>query len=223
MEENIKKYLAEAFGVFIFVFIAAGSVLANWQTGGALGVVGIALAHGFVFAAMVYAVYHISGAHLNPAVTIALWATGHVKTLAGLGYIIAQLIGSAAAALLLKVIFASASPQFFLGDTVLGSGITPAVGILIEAILTFFLVWTYFGALVDKKAFPGFGGLAVGLVFAVCMLVGLNLTMAALNPARSFGPALISSHWEMHYVYWIGPIIGGLLAGLIYHFGLGRK
>src|SRR3990167_11099670 len=88
MQESWQKYVAEAFATFAFVFVAAGSVLANWQTGGALGAVGLALAHGFIFAAMIYAVMHISGAHLNPAVTVALWATGHIKTLTGIAYII---------------------------------------------------------------------------------------------------------------------------------------
>lgn len=223
MQDTWQKYVAEAFATCVFVFVAAGSVLANWQTGGSLGTVGVALAHGFVFAAMLYAVWHISGAHLNPAVTITLWATGHVKTLSGIGYILAQLIGSVVAALLLKVVFVGASPQFYLGDTLLGNGVTPGMGILVEAIFTFFLVWTIFATMVDKRASHGFGALCAGLVVAVSIMVGGSFTMAALNPARSFGPALVSSHWAVHYIYWVGPVIGGLLAGLIYQFGFMKR
>ena len=223
MQDTWQKYVAEAFATFAFVFIAAGSVLANWQTGGALGTVGVALAHGLVLAAMLYTVWHISGAHVNPAVTIALWATGHIKTLVGVGYIIAQLVGSVVAALFLKVIFSGVSPQFFLGDTMLGTGVTPGMGILVEALLTFFLVWTVFATVVDKKATPGFGALMVGLMLTVAIMVGGSYTMGALNPARSFGPALVSSHWVNHYVYWVGPIIGALIAGFVYHFGFIKR
>lgn len=223
MQDGWQKYVAEAFATFAFVFVAAGSVLANYQTGGSLGTVGIALAHGLVLAAMMYAAWHLSGAHLNPAVTVALWATGHVKTLAGIGYVVAQLVGSVVAALFLKVVFVGAAPQYFLGDTMLAAGVTPGMGILIEALLTFFLVWTIFATVVDKRAMGGLGPLMVGLVLSTLLMVGGSFTMAALNPARSFGPALVSSHWVGHYVYWVGPLIGGLVAGLVYHFGFVKR
>lgn len=221
MQDSWQKYLAEAFATFAFVFVAAGSVLADWQTH-MLGTIGVALAHGLVLAALIYTVWHISGAHLNPAVTIALWATGHIKTLVAVGYVAAQLVGSVVAALFLSILY-KGYPQFYLGDTVLGTGVTPGIGILVEALLTFFLVWTVFATLVDKKAAAGFGGLAVGFVLVVAVMVGGNFTMGALNPARSFGPALVSSHWGMHYVYWVGPVIGALVAGFIYHFGFLKR
>lgn len=223
MQDSWQKYVAEAVATFAFVFVAAGSVLANAQTAGNLGPVGIALVHGLMLMAMFYCIYHISGAHLNPAVTIALWATGHVKTLVGIGYIIAQLVGSVAAALFLKIVFIGVSPQYFLGDTVLGAGISPSMGILVEALLAFFLVWTVFATVVDKKQSSGFGGVMIGMVLAVGIMVGGHLTGGALNPARSFGPALISSHWGTHYVYWVGPVIGALVAAFVYHFGFIKK
>lgn len=223
MQDTWQKYVAEAFATFAFVFVAAGSVLANWQTGGSLGTVGVALAHGLILAAMMYTVWHVSGAHLNPAVTVALWATGHVKTLQGIGYIIAQLVGSVVAALFLKIVFAGASPQFYLGDTMLGTGVTPGMGIFVEALLTFFLVWTFFGTVIDKRSTSGLGGLMIGLVLTVAVMLGGGFTMSALNPARSFGPALVSSHWVNHYVYWVGPVIGALVAGFVYHFGFIKK
>lgn len=222
MQGNFQKYLAEALGTFALVLIAAGSVLANAQTG-SLGTLGVAMAHALGIAAVLYTVWHISGGHLNPAVTVSLWATGHVKTLTAVFYIIAQLVGAVVAALLLNVMFGSVSPQFYIGDTSLGAGVTPAVGILVEAVFTFLLVWTVFATMVDKKAANGFGALAVGLIIGVGVLISMNLTGGALNPARSFGPALVSSHWENHYVYWIGPLIGGLVAGFLYHFSFLKK
>jgi len=222
MQDTWQKYVAEAFATFAVVFVAAGAVLANSLTGG-LGTIGVSLAYGLVLAAMVYAAWHLSGAHLNPAVTVALWATGHVKTLAGIGYIVAQLVGSVVAALFLKVVFAGASSSLYLGNTMLVGSTTPGMGILVEALLTFFLVWTFFGTVVDKRATPGFGGLMVGFVLTVCVMVGAGFTMGALNPARSFGPALVSSAWVNHYVYWVGPVIGALVAGLVYHFGFIKR
>lgn len=220
--QNWQKYIAEVLGTFAFVFIATGSVLANWMSGGTLGVLGVALATGLMLAAMISSFYHISGGHFNPAVTFALWATGHVKTLPALGYWAAQLIGSIGAALLLNGIFANVSPQFYLGDVMLGSGMTPAMGIAVEAVLTIFLVLAVFGALVDKKE-SAFGGLTVGLVLAASILVSYNLTGGALNPARSFGPALVTSHWQNHYVYWIGPLAGSIIAAAIHKFVLAKR
>lgn len=223
MQTGWQKYVAEGFATFIFIFVCAGAVLANAQMGGGLQAVGMGLVSGLALAAMIYSVWHISGAHLNPAVTIAMWATGHIKTLTGLGYILAQLAGSFVAALFLKVVFSGVSPQYFLGDTSLAAGVTPGMGILVEALLTFFLVWTIFGTLVDKKAISGFGALAVGFMLAIGVMIGGGITMGALNPARSFGPALVSSHWGTHYVYWIGPVIGALVAAFVYHFSFLKK
>lgn len=223
MHHSWQKYVAEAVGTFAFVFIGAGAALANWQTGGSLQTLGVALAHGLMLAAMIYCAWHISGAHLNPAVTIALWATGHIKTLIAAGYVIAQLVGSVVAGILIKSIWGGImSPQYFYGTPVLGAGITPAMGILVEAVLTFFLVWAFYAAIVDKKAPANFGGLVVGMVFAVGIMVGGAFTGAAMNPARAFGLALVSSHWTAHFVYWIGPVVGALVAGFGYHLLFGK-
>lgn len=223
MNETWQKYLAEGLGTFVLVFVAAGSVLTNYLGGGSLGIVGVALATGFALAAMIYATSHISGGHLNPAVTVAMWATGETKSMTAVMYIVAQLVGAVVAALLIQVIYTTVSPQFYLGDAMLGNGITWQMGILVEALLTFFLVWTIFATIVDKRATPGFGGLMAGLVLAIGIMIGANFTGGALNPARSFGPALVSSHWEFHYVYWVGPLLGGLVAGLSHHYLLRKK
>ncbi|MBP9718803.1 aquaporin [Candidatus Gracilibacteria bacterium] len=223
MNETWQRYLAEMLGTFVLVFVAAGSVLTNYLGGGSLGTVGVALATGFTLAAMVYATWYISGAHLNPAVTVAMWATGQTKLVPAVMYIVSQLVGAVVAALFIKVIYTTVSPQFFLGDAMLGNGVTPGMGILIEALLTFFLVWTFFATIMDKRAAPGFGALALGLVLAVGIMIGGNFTMGALNPARSFGPALLSSHWENHYVFWVGPVLGALVAGFSHHYLLRKR
>lgn len=223
MQESWQKYVAEAFSTFIFVLVAAGGVLVNAQTAGSLGTVGQALAQGLVLAALIFGAWHLSGAHINPAVTVALWATGHVKTLVAIGYVVSQLVGAVVAALFLKVVFVGVSPQYYLGSPMLLLSTTPGMGILVEALVTFILVWTVFSTLVDKRASQGFGALAVGFAFAVGIMLSTHLTMGALNPARAFGPALVSSYWMNHYVYWVGPLIGGLVAGFIYHFGFMKK
>lgn len=218
----MNKYLAEGFGTFIFVLVAAGSLLAQEQTG-MLGIVGIALAHAFALSAVIYSAWHISGAHLNPAITLAQALTGHIQPLVAGGYILAQLIGSVGAALVLKFIFVGVSAQAFLGDVSLGTNVSPVTGIIVEAIFTFGLAWVVYGATISKKAASGFGGIAAGMILGAAVLVVGHITGAALNPARSFGPALIAIHWEYHFIYWIGPFIGAILAGVLSHFVIEKR
>lgn len=210
---NWQRYLAELISTFALVFIGAGAVIINSTTNNSLGLVGIALAHGLVLMSMIYATAHISGAHVNPAVTISTIITKHIKPMIGIFYIISQLIGSVLAALLLKIIFPAVSS---LGVPDLSPNLGFGTGILIEAILTFFLVFTVYGVAVDKKASSNVYGLAIGLVLTFDILFGGSLTGAAMNPARAFGPALASNLWATQLVYWIGPIIGAIVAGLIY-------
>ena len=220
---ELKKYLAELVATFGFVFLAAGSVLANEFTQGRLGNTGIALAHGLSLMAMIYAVMNISGAHLNPAVTIALWVTKKIKTKESIGYIVSQLIGSAVAGLFLLWMFPNGKSANF-GAPALASGVTIFGGILIEVVFTFLLVLTIYGVAVDKRAPQGPIGLAIGVIVIVALLVAGPLTGAALNPARSFGPALVAGFWIHQYIYWIGPIIGAVIAGLVYNnLLLGRE
>ena len=211
-----KKYLAELIATFGFVFLAAGSVLANEFTNGKLGNTGIALSHGLALMAMIYAVMNVSGAHINPAVTIAMWITRKIKAKEGFWYIISQLIGSAIAGLFLLWIFPNGKIVNF-GTPTLASGITLFGGILIEAVFTFILVFTIYGVAVDKRSPHATIGLAIGVIVIVALLVAGPLTGAALNPARAFGPALVAGFWTNHFVYWIGPIIGAVIAGLVYN------
>ncbi|MBI4173895.1 MAG: MIP family channel protein, partial [Candidatus Aenigmarchaeota archaeon] len=211
-----RQYLAEFVAAFALIFIGAGSVIASSLPGGP-DIVGIALAHGLVLMCMVYAVGHISGAHVNPAVTIAMLATKNITRDKAIGYIISQLAGATFGGLLLAIIFSGIAPEAaHLGTPALGLGIGEFRAVLVEAVLTFFLVFVVFGTAVDKRAPAGLYGLAIGLVLAFDILAGGFLTGGAMNPARAFGPALASGYWAAQWVYWVGPIIGALAAAFAY-------
>ncbi len=213
-----KAALAEAVGAFTLIFIGAGAILANEMSRGAVGLPGIALAHGLAIATLVSATGHLSGGHLNPAVTGAFVITGRLPAASGVAYVIAQLIGASLAAFFLSAIFPeSVRHAVMLGTPALGQGVTQGTGIMVEAVLTFLLVFTVFGTFVDARGPRAAGGLFIGLVILMDILMGGPLTGAAMNPARAFGPALFSGAWANHWVYWIGPLLGGAVAGLLYH------
>lgn len=222
MNKELQKYIAELIGTFMFVFIGAGSILANDFSKGALGLIGIALVHGLALLSVIYATAHISGAHINPAVTISMWVTKKINTGKAILYIISQLIGAGIAGFLLKLIFISSPARLHLGVTDIAAGIPVIGAVLIEAVLSFFLVFTIFGA-TDKRAPPGPFGIAIGAVLIFDILLGGALTGASMNPARTFGPAIASNYWVNHSVYWVGPIIGGVIAGLVYDYFLAEK
>ncbi len=224
IELQFDRYLAEGIATFILVFVGAGAVLINIATNNGLGIVGIAFAHGLALMAGLYAIMHISGGHINPAVTVAMWATRKIKSVAAVGYIVAQLIGAAIAAGLLKVIFTFAPAQAYLGTPQLANLVTPTTGVLIEAMLTAFLVFVIFATAVDKRGSEHHAPLAIGVTLLFGHLFGLALTGSAMNPARAFGPALVSGYWVNQAIYWVGPIIGALVAAFVYQYGLmGRK
>jgi len=208
-----KKCVAEFVGTFTLIFIGVGAIYNN------PGLLGVALAHGLAIAVMVSATGGISGGHLNPAVTFGVLVGGRIGLKDSLAYWVAQLAGGAAAGFLLLCLLGdnsqSATSIVAKGTPNLGEGVSWSKGIVIEAVLTFFLVFVVYGSAVDARA-PKIGGLAIGLTVALDILFGGPLTGAAMNPARTFGPALASGHWANHAVYWIGPLLGGGAAGLIY-------
>lgn len=214
--DDFPAFVAEAIGTFALVFIGAGAVLANQVSGGQVGLLGIALAHGLVLMAMVYATGHVSGGHINPAVTIGLLAAKQIKPKKALFYVVSQLAGAVLAGFALSLAFPSVPASMHLGAPALGHSVSLFAGIAVEAILTFFLVFTVFGTAVDKRAPAGVYGAAIGLVLVFDILAGGVLTGAAMNPARAFGPALASGFMQDQVVYWIGPAIGGVLAALVY-------
>lgn len=207
-----KRCVAEFIGTFALIFVGVGAIYNN------PGLLGVALAHGLTIAVMVSATGAISGGHLNPAVTFGLLIGGQITLKNTIAYWIAQLGGGAAAGFLLIGLLGDTSQtgtQIVAKGTPDLAGISMGTGIVIETVLTFFLVFVVYGSAVDSRA-PRIGGLAIGLTVALDILFGGPLTGAAMNPARTFGPALASGHWTNHAVYWIGPLLGGGLAGLIY-------
>lgn len=217
---TVRALIGEFVGTFALIFIGAGSIVTNQLSKGALGLPGIAAAHALVLSIMVSAIAHISGAHFNPAVTFGLWIARKIKApLAGL-YVITQLVAATVAALLLVVIFPKSAWQpVNLGTPGLANGTGFGTGVLLEAVLTFFLVFTVFGTAVDGRGpFKGIAGFGIGLVLGFDILMGGPLTGASMNPARTFGPALASGFWQNHLVYWLGPLIGAAAAAGLYGY-----
>jgi glycerol uptake facilitator protein len=220
---------AEAYGTFLLVMIGPGTITAMrfaglGTTGPALGVIG--LAHGVALLVAVYSIGHISGAHINPAVTIAAWATHKIEARRVAPYIIAQLVGASIAGLTQLVIWSSSSQAYsvaqttFLGDTLPGSSFTVGAALLAEVVGTAILVFTIFGA-TDKKADSSWAGVAIGLVLAAVIWMFGPVSGASLNPARTLGPTLASAAFSLTpintlWIYIVGPIFGGLLGGFLY-------
>ena len=212
---KLSKCIAEAIGTFALIFIGIGAINAN------PGLLGVALAHGLTIAVMVSATGHISGGHLNPAVTLGALVGGKIDLKGAVSYWASQLVGATAAAFVCLSLFGRA--VVVSGTPSLGPTTSAMAGIVIEAITTFFLVFVVYGTAIDPRA-PKIGGLAIGLTIAIGILFAGPLTGGAINPARVFGPALAASFWDAHYVYWIGPMLGGALGGITYKtFLLGKS
>jgi MIP family channel proteins len=213
---DARPLLAEFIGTFTLCFVGAGSICANALTGGDVGLLGIALAHGLALAIMITAVAHISGGHLNPAVTFGMLVTRRVTLAQAIAYVLAQLAGAVAAGFLLTAVFAPEVRQAVGGGTpVPGPGVSAFTAFVVEIVLGFFLVFAVFGTAVDARA-PRIGGFGIGLTVAFCILFAGPVTGASINPARSFGPALASGVWDAHWVYWAGPMLCGAIAALLY-------
>ena len=210
--------LAEFIGTFALIFIGAGA--------GALGIgglVGVALAHGLVIVGFAYAYGHISGTHINPAVTLGVLAAGKIDAARAGAYVVAQVLGGIVGALALRWVLGGTETG--LGATRLADGlttpggavitITAAIGLFVEMVLTFFLVNAVMNAGISGKATP-IDGLAIGFTLVFCILMGGPLTGASLNPARSIGPAVALGDFTDLWIYLVGPVLGGVIAGLLY-------
>ena len=209
-----RRLIAEFLGTFALIFIGCGSVIADNYA--RFGMMGIATAHALVLAVMITALMNISGAHFNPAVTLGLLIGKRIDGASAGAYVVAQLIGGIVGAFALRLVLPSAIVHVTtLGAPSLapGMGFWQAVGM--EAILTFFLVSAVYGTAVAKNA-PKVGGFGIGLVLLFDILVGGGLTGAAMNPARALGPAVVAGSWTAHAVWWIGPLLGGVVAGLLW-------
>lgn len=215
----LKQCVAEFVGTFALIFIGVGVIANHSNLNSNAGLLAVALAHGLTIAVMVSATGAISGGHLNPAVTFGLLVGGKIDVKRSAAYWVSQLAGAILAAAMVAWLLGSADVSgkdlVFKGTPAVGKGSTGIQSIGIEAVLTFFLVFVVYGSAVDSRA-PKIGGLAIGLTVALDILFGGPFTGAAMNPARTFGPAIIGQQWDHHYVYWIGPLLGGAVAGLIY-------
>ena len=203
-----KKIIAEFIGTFALVLIGGASVVQSLDT----GLLGIAFAHGFTVMVMIYAFGSISGAHVNPAVIVGVLIAKGIEVKEALLYIVVQLMGAACAAYLLTVFFGSTNID--MGATHPSNSISFMSAFLVELTLTFFLVNSVLHCAVDNKA-GNLAGLAIGSTLFVCILAGGPLTGASLNPARSFGPMLISGDFKFIILYFLGPISGAIIAALI--------
>jgi len=213
---NAKAWFAEFIGTFTLIFAGVGSIAADHLTNGAVGLTGIALAHGLAIAVMVSATAAISGGHLNPAVTFGALTAGAIDVKNAIGYILAQCLGGliASYAVLLCVPSEALHAANF-GTPALARDVGVSQGLLTEIILTFFLMFVVYGTAMDKRA-PKTGGLFIGLTITLGVLVGGPITGAAMNPARHFGPALASGMTEHFWLYWVGPITGAVIAAAAY-------
>lgn len=213
---NFKAFIAEFIGTFTLIFIGVGAIASNYLNNGATGLTGIALAHGLAIAVMATATAAISGGHLNPAVTIGLLSAGRINIANAIGYIIAQCLGAIAGAFLIKLCMPMTTlAAVGMGTPAIGAAIEPSMALITEIILTFILVFVIYGTAVDKRA-PQMGGLYIGLAVALDVLMGGPISGAAMNPARHLGPALLGGGMQNTWLYWVGPIIGGILAAQVY-------
>ncbi len=222
---NPRAWFAEAIATYALVFFGPLAIIlaaAVYGTGlSTQAIVMISLAHGAAIGLMVYTFGHVSGAHINPAVTIAMLVTRKIGIKDGIAYIIFQIIGAIAAAASLKAILPDLGAKVHFGTQGGPSALlnyNVVSGLAVEIVLTFFLVTVIFMTAVHKKAPAGMYGLAIGGMIFLIHLVGFPLTGASLKPARNFGPAIISGFWDYHWIYWVGPIIGAVIAALIMNY-----
>jgi len=216
----MRPLVAEFVGTALFVFLGVSSIVVNAATNGSIGGVGVSLAHGVSMAIIVSMTMSISGGHINPAVSVALWLAQKIDGRTLGQYVVAQLLGGVVGALLVKGLLpAVAGRVASLGTPQLAGAMGLFEGIGLEAVLTFFLVCAVFGTAVSTQA-PKVGGFGIGLAITVCVLAAGPLTGAAMNPARAFGPALVAWEWHGQAVYWLGPLIGATVAGALWKFVL---
>ncbi|XP_041019297.1 aquaporin TIP4-1 [Juglans microcarpa x Juglans regia] len=211
----IKALIVEFITTFLFVFAGVGSAMAadKLEASSLVALFAVAVAHALVVSVMISA-GHISGGHLNPAVTLGLLVGGHITVVRSILYWIDQLLASSAACFLLYYLTGGLTTPIHS----LASGVDYLQGVIWEIVLTFSLLFTVYATIVDPKkgALNGLGPTLTGFVVGANILAGGAFSGASMNPARSFGPALVSWDWTDHWVYWVGPLIGGGLAGFIY-------
>ncbi len=215
----LRRSGAEALGAFALVFAGCGAIVATSQYPGALGNLGEALVFGLVIMAMIYAIGHLSGAHINPAVTLAFTLTRHFPTREAAAYISGQLLGAVAGAVLLLAVWPSQPAS--LGATT--PSISTGSALVYEMALTAFLMFVITAVATDTRALGAGAAIAIGGTVGLDALFGGPVTGASMNPARSFGPALVSGNWHDFWIYVVGPILGAALGALAYQLVRGEQ
>jgi MIP family channel proteins len=211
-----RRTFVELLGTFALVFAGAGTIMSLGPQSDA-GTLEVALATGLAIAVMVTAVGHISGGHFNPAITFGFILTRRISALLGVAYWVAQLLGAVLAALLLRWIFPAANRDAANLGAPSVHTIDIGAALVVEALITFFLVWVVFAMTTDKRnAYTAVTGFAIGFVIVFGMLIAYPLTGGSFNPARAFGPELISNSWSDAWIYYVGPLAGGAIAALLY-------
>jgi aquaporin TIP len=210
-ESLFRRGVAEYVGTFTLIFIGGGAGIVSHSD-----IVAVALANGLAIGLMVSNLGHISGGHFNPAITLGFVTTRRITLPLAVAYWAFQLLGAISAAFILRYLF---------GETLVKLGAAPhstttdAKALVLEGIMTFFLVWAVWATAVDPRgAFKSIAGLAIGLTITIDVFVGGPVTGAAMNPARAFGPELAGNTWTGWWIYWVGPIAGALVAGLAYEY-----
>ncbi len=210
----LRRSVAEGIAAFALVFAGCGAIVTNATRDGALGSTGIAAVFGLVIMVMIYATGHLSGAHINPAVTIAFTLTRHFPPRDAVAYVAAQLAGAIAGALLLLVAWPEAPAS--LGATV--PSVATGTALLYEIVLTALLMFVIVAVATDTRAVGAGAAIAIGGTVALDALLGGPLTGASMNPARSLGPAVAAGEWHDLWIYVVGPVVGAALGAAAYQF-----
>ena len=212
-----RRCFAEGLATFALVFAGCGAIVLDSERRSSLGSTGIAAAFGLVIMAMIYATGHLSGAHINPAVTVAFSATRHFPLLDAAAYVPSQLAGAVSGALLLRIVWRGTPAD--LGATI------PSVGsgsaLIYEAVMTGFLMFVIMAVATDTRAVGAGAAIAIGGTVALDSLFGGGVTGASMNPARSFGPALVASEWHDFWIYVVGPVVGAVVGAFAYQLARG--
>jgi MIP family channel proteins len=210
--KHSRELLAEFIGTFVLIFAGTGAVIVDQLSNGAVTHLGISIVFGAVVTALIYSLGHISGAHFNPAVTLAFWSSGFFRRSLVIPYILAQVLGAISASGLLRISLGAVGN---LGATIPLNG-DWRQSLMLETVLTFILMLVIFGSGLDRRAPIGFAGIAIGLTVALEAACMGPITGASMNPARSLAPALVGWNWQHHWLYWVAPILGAQLAVIVY-------
>ncbi|MGH7462526.1 MAG: aquaporin [Longimicrobiales bacterium] len=221
---RVQIAVAEFIGTFALTFIGILSISAErvvGTPGSPVSLVVVALAHGLILGVMIAAMGAVSGGHFNPAVTIGFLVTRRIGPATAAVYWVAQLLGATVAGYILVLM--TGVDAVLQGTPAVAENVGAGMGVVLEAVATFFLVLVVFGTVVDERAPRGIAGFAIGLTLAAGIMAIGPITGGALNPARAFGPALAAGEFLRQWVYWVGPLIGGALAALVYQTVLARS